>query len=83
MMVRHMPRFISREFTGATPVSLILKDLGLIHDEAIAAGVPLIMGGTAEQRFLEASARGLGSGDMAALVKLWEAAAGVTVARSE
>jgi 3-hydroxyisobutyrate dehydrogenase-like beta-hydroxyacid dehydrogenase len=83
MMVRHIPRFITRDFTGATPVSLILKDLGLIHDEAKAAGVPLLLGGLAEQRFLEASARGLGGEDMAALVKLWESAAGVTVARAE
>ena len=79
MMVRHMPRFISRDFSGATPVSLILKDLGLIHDEAKAAGVPLLLGGLAEQRFLEARARGLGGEDMAALVKLWEEVAGVTV----
>lgn len=83
MMVRHMPRFMSRDFSGATPVSLILKDLGLIHDEARAAGVPLLLGGLAEQRFLEASARGLGAEDMAALVKLWEEAAGVTVTRPE
>ena len=83
MMVRHMPRFIARDFTGATPVSLILKDLGLIHDEARAAGVPLLLGGLAEQRFLEARSRGLGGEDMAALVKLWEEAAGVTVAPAD
>jgi len=82
MMVRHMPRFISRDFSGATPVALILKDLGLIHDEAKAAGVPLLLGGLAEQRFLEARTRGLGEEDMAALVKLWEEAAGVVVGRA-
>lgn len=79
MMTRNMPRFISRDFSGATPVSLILKDLGLIHDEARGANVPLLLGGLAEQRFLEASARGMGNDDMAALVKLWEEPAGVTV----
>lgn len=79
MMVRNMPRFITGDFTGATPVNLILKDLGLIHDEAKAAGVPLLLGGLAEQRFLEAAAIGLGAEDMAALVKLWESAAGVRV----
>jgi len=82
MMLRHMPRFIARDFSGASPIELILKDLGLIHDEARAAGVPLLMGGLAEQRFIEARARGLGREDMAALVKLWEEAAGVTVAGS-
>jgi 3-hydroxyisobutyrate dehydrogenase-like beta-hydroxyacid dehydrogenase len=81
MMTRNMPRFISRDFSAATPVNLILKDLGLIHDEAKAAQVPLLLGALAEQRFLEARARGIGDEDMAALVKLWEEPAGVTVAQ--
>jgi 3-hydroxyisobutyrate dehydrogenase-like beta-hydroxyacid dehydrogenase len=79
MMTRNMPRFISRDFSGATPVSLILKDLGLIHAEARGANVPLLLGGLAEQRFVEANARGMADEDMAALVKLWEEPAGVTV----
>src|SRR5713226_4491010 len=65
---------------GADPrVALLLKDLGLIHDEAKAANVPLLLGAVAEQRFLEARARGMGENDMASLVRLWEEAAGVTV----
>jgi len=83
MMTRNMPRFMSRDFSGATPVSLILKDLGLIHDEAKAGGVPLLLGALAEQRFSEARARGMGDEDMAALVKLWEEAAGVNVGASK
>lgn len=79
MMTRNVPRFISRDFSGATPVSLILKDLGLIHDEAREANVPLLLGALAEQRFVEARARGLADEDMAALVKLWEEPSGVTV----
>lgn len=79
MMTRNLPRFMSRDFSPATPVGLILKDLGLIHDEARSNGVPLLLGALAEQRFSEASARGLGEQDMAALVKLWEEPAGVTV----
>jgi 3-hydroxyisobutyrate dehydrogenase-like beta-hydroxyacid dehydrogenase len=79
MMSRNMPRFMSRDFSGATPVNLILKDLGLIHDEAKAGGVPLLLGALAEQRFVEARSRGMGDEDMAALVKLWEEPAGVKV----
>lgn len=82
MMTRNLPRFISRDFSPATPVGLILKDLGLIHDEARSGGVPLLLGGLAEQRFSEARARGMGDEDMAALVKLWEEPAGVSVAKS-
>jgi 3-hydroxyisobutyrate dehydrogenase/2-hydroxy-3-oxopropionate reductase len=82
MMTRNMPRFMSRDFSGATPVGLILKDLGLIHDEARAANVPLLLGGLAEQRFVEARGKGWNDEDMAALVKLWEEPAGVTVPRT-
>src|SRR5438132_7510040 len=80
MMTRNLPRFMSRGFSPATPVGLILKDLGLIHDEAKNGGVPLLLGALAEQRFSEARARGMGDEDMAALVKLWEDPTGVTVA---
>jgi 3-hydroxyisobutyrate dehydrogenase-like beta-hydroxyacid dehydrogenase len=79
MMTRNLPRFISRDFGPATSVTLLLKDLGLIHDQAKGANVPLFLGAVAEQRFLEARARGLGDSDMAALVRLWEEAAGVDV----
>ncbi len=82
MMTRNLPRFMSRDFSGATPVGLILKDLGLIHDEARAANVPLLLGGLAEQRFVEARGKGWNDEDMAALVKLWEQPAGVTVPRA-
>jgi 3-hydroxyisobutyrate dehydrogenase/2-hydroxy-3-oxopropionate reductase len=83
MMTRNLPRFMSRDFAPATPVGLILKDLGLIHDEAKAGGVPLLLGALAEQRFSEARARGFGEEDMAALVKLWEEPAGVTVSANK
>jgi 3-hydroxyisobutyrate dehydrogenase/2-hydroxy-3-oxopropionate reductase len=81
MMTRNLPRFMSRDFSPATPVGLILKDLGLIHDEAKNAGVPLLLGALAEQRFLEARSRGMADEDMAALVKLWEEPAGATVGK--
>src|SRR4051812_10172189 len=81
MMTRNLPRFISRDFSAATSVRLLLKDLGIIHAEAKNAQVPLLFGGLAEQRFLEAAGRGLADQDMAALVRLWEEPAGVTVDR--
>lgn len=83
MMTRNLPRFISRDFSAATSVRLLLKDLGIIHDEAKSGQVPLLLGGLAEQRFLEASGRGLADEDMSALVKLWEEPAGVRVDRPQ
>jgi len=76
MLGRHLPRFIARDFSPATPVSLIVKDLGLVHDEADRAGVPFLVGALAEERFREASTRGLADSDMAALIQLWEGGAG-------
>lgn len=81
MMTRNLPRFISRDFAGASPVRLLLKDLGIIHAEAKGAGVPLLFGALAEQRLVEALARGWAEDDMASLVKLWEEPAGVRVDR--
>src|ERR1700686_2947965 len=81
MMTRNMPRFMSRDFSGATPVNLILKDLGLIHDEARAGGVPLLLGALAEQRFSEARARGWGDGDRGCLARCGEGRAGITTAK--
>jgi len=77
MMTRNFPRFLSRDFAGATPVNLIVKDLGIIHEEARQNGAPLFLGGLAEQWFLTAEARGWGNEDMASIVKLWEEPAGV------
>jgi 3-hydroxyisobutyrate dehydrogenase-like beta-hydroxyacid dehydrogenase len=75
MMTRNLPRFMARDFNPATPVGLILKDLGVIRGEAERAGVPLVFGALAEQRYREATDYGLGEEDMAALVKLWEQSA--------
>jgi 3-hydroxyisobutyrate dehydrogenase-like beta-hydroxyacid dehydrogenase len=56
-----------------------VKDLGLIHDEAKRAGSALFLGALAEQRLIEAAGRGWGDNDMAAVVKLWEEPACLTV----
>jgi 3-hydroxyisobutyrate dehydrogenase-like beta-hydroxyacid dehydrogenase len=74
MLLRNLPRFIGRDFTPATPVGLIAKDLSIIHTEAMDAGVPLFLGGLAQQCFLEATARGWNREDMSALIKLWDRA---------
>jgi 3-hydroxyisobutyrate dehydrogenase-like beta-hydroxyacid dehydrogenase len=74
MLLRNLPRFAARDFSPATPVGLIAKDLSIIHAEAAAAGVPLFLGGLVEQCFLEAKARGWAGEDMSALVKFWDRA---------
>ncbi len=72
MLLRNLPRYMARDFSPATPVGLIAKDLSIIHSEAQDAGVPLLLGGLVEQYYLEAKARGWTGEDMAALVKFWD-----------
>ncbi|MGC0366549.1 3-hydroxyisobutyrate dehydrogenase-like beta-hydroxyacid dehydrogenase [Rhodococcus sp. 27YEA15] len=72
MLSRNIPRFVSRDFSGATPVSLILKDLGIIRDEGDRVGVPLPLAEMVKQHFALADSQGWADEDMAALVKLWE-----------
>jgi 3-hydroxyisobutyrate dehydrogenase/2-hydroxy-3-oxopropionate reductase len=79
MLLRNLPRFISRDFNAATPVGLILKDLRLIEGEAERSHVPLQLGALAERIFAEASSRGMTSEDMAGVVRLVEQAARIEV----
>jgi 3-hydroxyisobutyrate dehydrogenase/2-hydroxy-3-oxopropionate reductase len=72
MLLRNLPRYIARDFSPATPVGLIAKDLSIIHSEAAGAGVPLLLGGLVQQCYLEAKARGWAGEDMSALVKFWD-----------
>ncbi|MGA7988947.1 MAG: NAD(P)-dependent oxidoreductase [Candidatus Dormiibacterota bacterium] len=72
MLLRNLPRFIAHDFTPATPIGLIAKDLSIIHTEAVNAGVPLLLGALVEQYYLEAKARGWAGDDMAALIRFWE-----------
>jgi 3-hydroxyisobutyrate dehydrogenase-like beta-hydroxyacid dehydrogenase len=72
MLLRNLPRYIARDFSPATPVGLIAKDLSIIHAEAMDVGVPLLVGGLVEQLYLDAKARGWAGEDMSALVKFWD-----------
>jgi 3-hydroxyisobutyrate dehydrogenase-like beta-hydroxyacid dehydrogenase len=72
MLLRNLPRVIARDFSPATPVGVIAKDLSIIHSEAANAGVPLFLGGLVEQWFLEAKARGWTEQDMSSVVKFWD-----------
>ena len=72
MLLRNVPRFISRDFNAATPVGLILKDLRLIEAEAKDRHVRLQLGALAEQIFAEASSHGMTADDMAGVIRLVE-----------
>jgi len=72
ILARNAPRYVARDFAGAAPIRILLKDIGLINEEARALGVPLPLGAFVHQSLSEARDAGLGDEDIAALVKLWE-----------
>jgi 3-hydroxyisobutyrate dehydrogenase/2-hydroxy-3-oxopropionate reductase len=82
MLLRNVPRFISRDFRAATPIGLILKDLRLIQGEAERTHAQLQLGALAERIFAEASSHGMTNDDMAGLVRLVEQAAGIEVGKN-
>lgn len=71
MLSRNLPRFAAGDYSPATPVSLIRKDLSLIHAQADELDTPLHLGDVAETLFSEAIAAGMSDSDMASLYKLW------------
>ncbi len=79
MFTRNVPRFISRDFSGATSVKLLVKDLGLIAAEASSVGLALPLAEVTERLFQATAAAGLEEEDIASLIKLSEKAAGTKV----
>jgi 3-hydroxyisobutyrate dehydrogenase len=82
MLSRNVPLVLDRNFKGGTPVSLIVKDLGLIAELAKELGAQLEMGARAREVFERAAAAGLADEDMSGLVRPFEKVAGVEVRRS-
>ena len=68
------PRVLNRNFEPGFTVDLAAKDLGLAMETAMATDQPMALAGLVYSRYLEASARGYGDEDAAAVVKLAEAA---------
>lgn len=76
MLARNGPRFVRRDFSPATPVRVLLKDLGIIEREGEAVGLPLPLGGLALDDFRRLAEAGYLDQDMAAMITLYEPAGG-------
>ncbi len=79
MLDRGVPRIVERNFGGGTPVDLIRKDLGIIHQVAESLGVPLATGDEASRGFDRAAEAGFGDNDMTAIVRPLESETGIEV----
>ncbi|MFN8523345.1 MAG: NAD(P)-dependent oxidoreductase [Chloroflexota bacterium] len=79
MLNRHVPLMLQRKFDPATPINLILKDLGLIHTFGLELGVRMLLTSTSLELFKEARQLGFGDQDMSGMVQPAETIAGVQV----
>ena len=79
MFNRNVPLMLQRKFEAATPVSLILKDLGLILETGRQVGARMLLTSLAEEVFEEARSTGHGDKDMAATVLPLEQIMGIEV----
>lgn len=73
------PRFVSRDFSPGGTVDICYKDQELGTAFAKALGVPVLLANVSEQVYAMGHGAGLGKEDSSALVKLYEAWAGVTL----
>ncbi|MGE0725397.1 MAG: NAD(P)-binding domain-containing protein [Alphaproteobacteria bacterium] len=73
-------RMVSGDFTTTSAVEIFVKDLGIVLDGGRALRFPLPLAAAAHQQFLAAAAAGHGRIDDAAVVKVYEMLAGISVA---
>jgi 3-hydroxyisobutyrate dehydrogenase len=78
-----VPHMLDGDYTPRSAVEIFVKDLGLVLDAGRALRFPLPQAAAAHQLFLMAAAAGLGREDDAAVVKVFERLAGITVSRPE
>ena len=76
------PRMLDRDFAPKGPLEIFVKDLGIALEAAKSARFPLPMAAAAHQLYLAAAAQGHIAEDTAAVVKVYEALAGITVKRA-
>lgn len=81
MFNNRVPRMLEGTFSPPnSALAIFVKDLGIVVDTADDLGLPLFLAPLARQIFKLAAADGLGNEDDAGLVRLYERAAGMSVA---
>jgi L-threonate 2-dehydrogenase len=79
MFQNRVPHMLAGDFTPLSAVNIFVKDLGIVLETGTALRFPLPLSAAAHQLFLMAAAAGLGREDDAAVVKVFEQLAGVSV----
>lgn len=77
MLENRLPHIVEGDYTPRSMVDIWPKDLGIVGEIAQSAGIDVPLARTAFDRFAEASARGWGQEDDAAVIKLYAQEAGL------
>lgn len=80
MFVNRVPHMLDDDFTPLSAVEIFVKDLGIVLDSGRGLRFPLPLAAAAHQQFLAAAAAGHGRLDDAAVIKVYEQLAGISVA---
>jgi L-threonate 2-dehydrogenase len=80
MFGNRVPHMLDGDFAPRSAVEIFVKDLGVVLDSGRELRFPLPLAAAAHQLFLMAAAAGHGRADDAAVVKVYEALAGISVA---
>ncbi|MGH7213039.1 MAG: NAD-binding protein, partial [Acetobacteraceae bacterium] len=81
MWQNRVPHILAGDDTPLSAVSIFVKDLGIVLDQARALTFPLPLAAAAHQLFLAAAAAGYGGQDDAFVIRFWEALAGISLPR--
>ncbi|KAK9115237.1 hypothetical protein Syun_022034 [Stephania yunnanensis] len=79
MFGNRVPHMLDGDYTPYSAVNIFVKDLGIVSHECSSRKIPLHISTVAHQQFISGSAAGWGRLDDAAVVKVYETLAGVTV----
>ena len=81
MFQNRVPHMLAGDYTPLSAVEIFVKDLGIVLETGKEIRFPLPLSAAAHQLFLMAAAAGLGQEDDAAVVKVFEQLASITVSR--
>jgi 3-hydroxyisobutyrate dehydrogenase-like beta-hydroxyacid dehydrogenase len=83
MFQNRVPHILAGDDTPLSAVSIFVKDLGIVLDQARALTFPLPMASSAHQLFLAAAAAGQAGRDDAFVIRVWERLAGIALPEKE
>jgi L-threonate 2-dehydrogenase len=79
MFQNRVPHILDGDYTPLSAVNIFVKDLGIVLDTARTLGFPTPLTSVAHQLFTMAAAHGHGAEDDAAVIKVYEALAGISL----